>query len=350
MRFRFFCLWLVLVVMSAHGAEMTISFKDIPLNEQPPGFTNMLFGRGRPGEWKVVMDDVKPLIEPATPNAPVVTRQPVVAQVSRSAVDERFPLLVYEKEEFGDFTLTTKLKMVDGLIEQVAGVVFRVVNETNFYVIRLNAVDHTIRYYKVINGIRTPMVGPVAGIQPNVWYELKIDFKGNQIRTWLDGKEALPMVTDSSFGSGRIGFWTKSDAVSYFSDIQLSYVPRETLAQVLVRQFSKKYDRLKGLKISVLDANGEPRIIASKDPSEVGQPGKEHEKEAIRNGTTFYGPGKETSLVLIPLRDVNGDPVAAVSVLLKPFSGQTQQNAVARATPIVKEMQLKVPSLKELTE
>ena len=343
--------WLCFMLsLPALGAELTINFSDVSLNEPPPGFTNIIYGRGKPGDWQVIMDDVKPLFEPATPKAPVVTKQPVLAQLSRNPIDERFPILLYDKDTFGDFTLTTRFKIVDGVLEQLAGIVFRVQNETNFYVIRANAFDHTLRYYKVIDGARTPMVGPTLDIERNVWYELKIECKGNKFRAWLNDKEAMPTIVDSSFPRGKIGFWTKSDAISYFTDMKLTYVPTERLAQVIVRDTLKKYPHLLGLKITTLDADGEPRVIASNDPEQVGTLGTKDEKSSIESGVIFYGRDKKVATVQMPLRDRNGDPVAAVSVLLKPFKGQTQQNAFARATPIVKEMQLRVTSHQDLVE
>jgi hypothetical protein len=50
----------------------------------------------------------------------------------------------------------------------------------------------------------------------------------------------------------------------------------------------------------------------------------------------------------MPLRDRNGDPIAATRLVMESFAGQTQQNALARARPIVKEMQARVQSLDEL--
>jgi hypothetical protein len=342
-------LWVVLS-LPASGAELSFKFDEAPINEPPPGFTNLLYGKGASGEWKVIMDDVKPLIEPATTKAPVVTRKPVLAQVSHDPTDERFPLLLYEKEQFDDFTLTTKFKIVEGVVEQLAGIVFRVQNETNFYVIRANSMDNTLRFYKVVNGLRAPMVGPKVEVPANVWHDLKIECKGNQIRAWLNGQEAIPLVTDSSYQVGRVGFWTKSDAISYFSDTTITYVPREPPAKALVQRTLKKYSRLKGLKLSTLDANGEPRVIASGNPAEVGTAATETEKQTIVDGTILYGADKSSSTVVMPLRDRNGEPIAAVSVLLERFPGQTERNAVIRATPILKEMQKGVHSLRELTE
>lgn len=332
------------------GAEMTFSFGEYRLNETPPGFTNVIYGRGGPGDWKVIMDDVKPLIEPATPNAPVVTKQPVLAQLSRNPVDERFPLLLYENEVFTDFTLTTRFKIVEGVLEQVAGIVFRVQDETNFYVIRANSLDKSLKYYKVVNGLRTPMIGPDLEIERNVWHDLKIEVKGNQFTAWLNNKQALPAIVDSSFSRGRIGFWTKSDSVAYFADTKLVYVPSVRQAQVIVNDTMKKYPNLLGLKITTLTPAGEPVVMASTKAEEVNTPGSEVEKKSIQTGMMYYGSDKKVTTVQMPLRDRNGDSIAAVSVLLKPFKGQTEQNALSRATPIVKEMQKRVTSLQELVE
>lgn len=336
--------------LTARGAELTFSFGDHRLNEAPPGFTNVIYGKGKPGDWKVIMDDVKPLIEPATPNAPVVTKQPVLAQLSRSPVDERFPLLLYDKDVFTDFTLTTRFKIVEGVLEQVAGIVFRVQDETNFYVIRANSIDKSLKYYKVINGVRTPMIGPDLAIERNVWYDLKIECKGNQFNAWLNDKVALPTIVDASYSRGKIGFWTKSDSVAYFADTKLLYVPSVRLAQVLVNDTMKKYPNLLGLKITTLDAAGEPVIMASANAEEVNRPGSDQEKRSIQTGMIYYGTDKKVTTVQMPLQDRNGEAVAAVSVLLKPFKGQTEQNALARSTPIVKEMQRRVSSLQELVE
>ena len=67
------------------------------------------------------------------------------------------------------------------------------------------------------------------------WYELTIQCTGNQIRTSLNGKEAIPMMTDKTFVAGKIGLWTAADSLSYFAHLKIDYVPREILAQALVR-------------------------------------------------------------------------------------------------------------------
>jgi hypothetical protein len=43
-----------------------------------------------------------------------------------------------------------RFKIVDGVYEQMAGVVFRFQDTNNFYVARANAKDGNVRFYKVV--------------------------------------------------------------------------------------------------------------------------------------------------------------------------------------------------------
>jgi hypothetical protein len=50
------------------------------------------------------------------------------------------------------------------------------------------------------------------------------------------------------------------------------------------------------------------------------------------------------------VRDRNGDAVAAVRLRMDTFMGQTEQNALARARPIVKEIQARIQTLDDLVQ
>jgi hypothetical protein len=274
-----------------------------------------------------------------------------LAQTSQDATDEHFPILLYEKESFTDFTLSTRFKTVSGKVEQMAGMVFRAQNETNYYVLRASSLGNTFRFYKVVDGERGIVLGTQIPIPSGTWHELAVECKGNKIRCLLNGTEAIPIITDSSFSAGKFGYWTKSDSVSYFSDTKIVYTPRELPAQTLLNNLVKEYPKLVNVQIFV--AGKEPRttrLIASKNPSEVGQAGGSAEYDTLANAGMYYGKEKGTLSVLMPLRDRNGDPIAAMRVVLKSFAGQTEQNAFARATPLVKGIQARVQSLQDLTD
>lgn len=342
------CGLFIALTISASGAELALSFGDSSSDKIPAGFTNVVAGKGEPGVWKVVMDELPSAFAPLTDKAPVVSRRPVLAQTSMDVTDEHFPMLIYTKETFDDFTLTAKFKLVEGVSEQMAGLVFRYQDQKNFYVMRASGIGNNVRFYKVVEGLRSQPIGPSVEVPRRVWHELKLECRGNKITGWLNGDLVIPELMDTSFKSGNIGFWTKSDSVSYFTDAKVNFTPRESPAQILVRDMVAKNPRLVGLKIYLLDENGRPRVVASRDEQEVGETGGDAEKTAIASGRIFYGKGRDTVSVVQPLRDRNGEPIAAVRVTMTTFIGQTQQSALQRALPIVKSMQARVRSLDEL--
>jgi hypothetical protein len=335
---RSLCCVLLLVSLSSFAAERKFDFSLAAENQLPPGFRSTVSGQGKPGDWKVILEDVPPTLEPLTPNAPAVTKRPVLAQLAQDSTDEHFPLLIFEDETYDDFTVTTRFKTVRGEKERMAGIAFRIQNETNYYVVRASSLGNTFRFYKVVNGQRGNVIGPEVSIPSGTWHEVSVQCKGNEIRCLLDGKELIPALTDYSFTSGKIGFWTKSDSVSYFTDARITYTPRVAPAQALVRETLAKYPRLLGLKIFGPGAGGS-RLVAGDQEQEIGQSGTKTEEEVLMQGGIYYGKGKQSVVVTMPLRDRNGETIAAVRVVMKSFRGQTEQNAIARATPIVKEME-----------
>ncbi len=328
------------LAVSASAAELHFNFGDYPAGTTPTNFSSVVAGGGAPGVWKIVADDVPSAFAPFTDQAPNISRHGVLAQTSQDATDEHFPIFVYNGEIFKDFKFTTRFKIVSGTVEQMAGVVFRFQNASNFYVCRVSALGKNLRFYKMVNGVRSEPLGPTLDIAPGTWHTLAVQAEGNQITISLDDRLALPPLGDNTFADGKLGFWTKSDAVSYFTDAQVNYTPRVPVAQQLVNTVMERESRLLGLRIYVLGADGTTHIIASKDPGEIGRPGTDAELAAIQDGTVSYGSDKESKLVTLPMHDRNGEFVAAVRVKLKTFFGETQNNAVTRATNILKLLEL----------
>jgi hypothetical protein len=349
---NWFLLAIVLLKLPAAGAERKFDFSEVRENQTPTGFRSVVNGQGKPGDWKVILDEVPPLMPRLTAQASALTKQSVLAQLAQDSTDEHFPILIYEDEVYGDFSLTTRFKAVRGSAEQMAGIAFRIQNETNYYVVRASSLGNTFKFYRVVNGVRGVPVGVDTAVPSGVWHEMTVDCKDNQIRGSLDGKELIN-VTDKvdPLKSGKIGFWTKSDSVSYFADAKIVYTPREPPAQAIVRDTVKKYPHLLDLKIYVAANDPKaPRLLASKEEKDLGQPGGKEEQGAIGQGAIFYGRTKSSVSVVMPLRDRNGDSIAAALIKMKSFPGQTEQNALARAQPIVRDMQDKVQTLQDLVE
>lgn len=343
---------LLLLTLSARAAEHRFDFSSMRQGGSIVGFRSAVMGKGQPGDWKILLDDVPPLLQPLTANPAATTKQAVLAQLAQDPTDEHFPMLIYEDEVYGDFTLTTRFKLMKGVMEQMAGIAFRAQNESNYYLVRASALGSTFKFYKVLNGNRGPLVGPDMPISAETWHDLAIECKGLQIRCSLDGKEYISLTDKANaLTSGKIAFWTKSDAVSYFVDTKIVYTQFEPPAQALVREMMKRYPRLLGLKIYVPGKeSGTTRLVASKDPEELGKPGTKTEQEVIARAETYYGKEKDYVSVIMPLRDRNGEAIAAVRVMMKSFKGQTEENAIIRAAPIVKDLQSRIQTLEDLSE
>ncbi|MDB6025381.1 MAG: hypothetical protein JWM68_1604 [Verrucomicrobiales bacterium] len=346
---RHVSLLLALMTCSAFAAERNFDFKQFPLNQTPTNFVSTVSGEGKPGDWKIIEDDVPAVLTPLSPSAPKTTKRNVLAQLATDASDEHFPLLMFNDETFADFTLTTRFKCVSGKVEQMAGIAFRIQDEKNYYVVRASASGNSFKFYKFVDGVRSAPLGSDIEIPAGVWHEMTVKCEGNQIRCTLNGKDAIPPLTDNSFKFGKLGYWTKSDSVSYFADTKINYTPRQPFAQKVIRDVMTLYPRLASLKIYAYK-NKELRLIASSAEDDIGKPGTEVEENVIKNEKIYYGKANHICAVTLPLRDRNGDSVAALFIAMKAFPGQTQENAVARALPINKEISARIQGSEDFTQ
>ena len=57
-------------------------------------------------------------------------------------------------------------------------------------------------------------------VTSNEWHTIKIINRMSQIQCFYDGRPYLE-VTDDTFQRGKIGLWTKADAVTYFDDLEV---------------------------------------------------------------------------------------------------------------------------------
>ena len=338
----------LLLAGTAAAAELQFNFASNAEGSAPEGFSAALFGKGQPPLWKIVQDDVPPTLAPMTDKAPMVTRQGVLTQASPEMADEYFPMFVYDREIFRNFDFTTRFKIVGGVAEQMAGLIFRYQNASNFYVVRASALGRNVRFYKVVNGIRSDPLGPEVPVTTGVWHRLGVHCEGNQITLFYDDKPVMPTLGDNTFAEGKIGFWTKSDSSSYFTGAQVTYTPLIPVAQSILSGILEKQPRILGLRIYAPAGTNATRIIASKESSEVGQAGTEAELNAVRDGTVSFGRDTEAVLVTLPLHDRNGEFIGAVRVRLTSFFGETQNTAVARAKMIVNLIQGQILSADDL--
>jgi hypothetical protein len=334
----------------AAGANLEFNFGELASSGALTNFQSALLGDGGPVNWQVLPGKAPSAFAPLSSQGQTQAGGSVLAQTSQDPADERFPMFVYTPEIFRNFKFSTQFKLVSGVTEQMAGVVFRYQNSSNFYVVRVSGLGKNIRFYKVVNGVRSDPIGPGCELAPDSWHRLTVACEGTQITIWLDEHLAMPTLGDNTFAQGKIGFWTKSDAVSYFAGATLDYTPVVPGGQVLVNSIISQQSRILGLQIYTLSGTNSTSVLASKDLTERGQPGTEAELAAIRDGTISFARSHGAVWVTLPLHDRNGEFIAAVRLKLTTFFGETQDNAVNRALLILNKMQQFGLSAEDLTK
>ncbi len=94
---------------------------------------------------------------------------------------------------------------------------------------RANPLEDNVVLYKVENGKRTdlPLVGKgkTYGVDvPSLgtgWNTLKLLVKDDLFTVFLNGKEIFKVQDKTFTNAGKVGFWTKADAVTYFDDLKI---------------------------------------------------------------------------------------------------------------------------------
>lgn len=343
-----------LLALAASGAERSLNFGEYPLDQTPSNFVSTVSGAGKPGDWKIILDETPSAMPSRNTNAPAMAEHTVVAQLARYPVDQHFPVLVLNDDTFNDFTFTTRFKIAGGAMAQMGGIVFRYQDPKNYYVLVASVIDQHFWFFKMVDGRRSEkLIGPAIKIARNEWHEMSVKCEGNHIDCLLDGKQLIPMITDSSFITGKVGFWTKSDSVVYFTDPKLVYTPRQTLAESLASDTILKYPRLEGLKIFATRPGGKgPVIVAGKNQRDINTPAGKVEQDVIQNGKRYFSRDKKagTVTVTLPLRDRNGDAIAAVAFVMKSFPGETEDTAALKAQSMLNDMQPRVTSLDDLLQ
>ena len=132
-----------------------------------------------------------------------------------------YPALSLGDKVYTDVTVTARFKPVSGKSDRAAGIIFRIQDKDNYYILRANALEDNVNIYKYVGGRRRAIQESSAKVPSGTWLELRVEVKGNHIRGFLNGKQVVES-TDNSFKAGKIGLWTKADSVTCFDNVQIN--------------------------------------------------------------------------------------------------------------------------------
>jgi len=170
----------------------------------PVGFLPTFTGKEQIKDWKIVDDD----------------SNKVAAQLAKNGGDN-YNLLVLVRPAYKDFKMSVKIKSISGEEDQGGGLVWRFIDNNNYYLARYNPLENNFRFYRVVNGKRKQLMSESFDIPSKVWFTIAIEMVGNKISCYLNENKIIEATDDTFNKPGRVGLWTKADAVTYFDDLTI---------------------------------------------------------------------------------------------------------------------------------
>ena len=116
---------------------------------------------------------------------------------------------------WNDYSFSVAANIVSG----TAGILFRAVNENNYYYWKLTT-SGKIAAYKNVNGVMKAIKEIPINLSFNTRYEIKIKVIGNKIKTYCNNI-LIDTLYDSTFLSGKVGFRESKSDTARFTDIKI---------------------------------------------------------------------------------------------------------------------------------
>ncbi|MGH7944336.1 MAG: family 16 glycoside hydrolase [Opitutaceae bacterium] len=200
-------LMLLFAITGSAVAQTKVTFDEA--TALPAGWKTGITGTGA-AKWEVVRDD-------DTPSGSNVLKQSGEATYCWAAKTD-----VAIKDGFAE----VKFRPISGKEDQAGGLIFRVQDGNNYYVVRGNALENNVVLYKTVNGKRSSLAvkgrmfgyGVDAKVASGKWNTLRVDFVGKLFTVSLNGSKLFEVEDETIKDAGGVGVWTKADSVTVFDD------------------------------------------------------------------------------------------------------------------------------------
>lgn len=193
-----------IAALSIAKSDTLINFENDAVGYVPKGFTQTYTGKPQTTDWKIVSDN----------------GNKVAAQQAKNE-GEYFNILVLDNPGYENFAMSVKIKAIAGEEDQGGGLVWRYIDNDNYYVARYNPLENNFRFYRVLNGNRKQLKTADLSIKSGEWFTMIIEMNGNKISCSLNGNKLIEATDETFKSAGRVGLWTKADAQTYFDDLNI---------------------------------------------------------------------------------------------------------------------------------
>jgi len=145
-----------------------------------------------------------------------------IAQVSKDKTGYRFLLAIYKPFSGRDVEVSVRFKPVAGTVDQAGGIAVRLLTPDDYYVVRANALEDNVRFYRVVKGRREQLAGAEVKVVSDVWHTLALRAEGDHFSISYDGNALFTAEDDTFTGPGKVALWTKADSVTHFDTIAIT--------------------------------------------------------------------------------------------------------------------------------
>ena len=196
--------------------DTTFTFNNYELGKIPLGWSQYYTGKSDTTDWKIVNDE----------------GNKVLAQLSEEKVSNHYNEVVFDGFKVKNVELKVRIKGITGKFDQGGGFVWRFIDANNHYIVRANPLEDNVVLYKMENGERTdlPLVGKGKTYGVDVeplglgWNNLKLTVVDNLFTVYLNDKQLFQVEDETFPNAGKVGLWTKADAVTYFDNFQVKSI------------------------------------------------------------------------------------------------------------------------------
>jgi hypothetical protein len=158
----------------SQSAATVIAIANMEVGAAPPNFEFARTGQGGQGQWTVMSD-------------PTAFSGRTIEQSSTDRTDYRFPLAIFKSVVAKNIDVSARFKPVAGRVDQAGGIAVRVIDADNYYVVRANALEDNVRFYRVVKGRREQIDG-VKPRLPATSGTARLKAQGERFTIEFDGK------------------------------------------------------------------------------------------------------------------------------------------------------------------
>ena len=201
---------------AAQLSPLIVTFEDDQIGALPEGFQCDMTGQWKATEWSVQeFRDMR-----------------VLGHFGfwEDDPDGVFPVCWIRDSKAKDLTLTVRLfpvrppAAVKDAVHDGAGIVVRLKDPNNYYLMRAVPHEMRLRLYKVENGKRTTLGGKDVEIELERWHELRLQVSGSTFTLFFDGEKLFHLMDSTFEEAGSYGLWSKPNNVTYFDDLKAEIV------------------------------------------------------------------------------------------------------------------------------